>query len=464
MRSLITDIVIAADSGLYDTFDATVLKRITATNEDFLPGGMFYDRLAELLTREKRPSDYELFTTGIDIGARIGEDNKTPRNIILGYMNAALWMDTLKTGFNGPQSTGKVHYGIGDYMRKQVIDLLPLDVKTHNLMKVMGSGFVNMRESNVNDNHAIDMLLVKMNNFDREYQALREFKTTTLDYYGNAEELSPEEFRVIDRNVRLLNQESMAHRKYGTKPAYTEASIGGSWIFYDGEDYRESLLRDGTNILLPHFASVVIHSPHTDLQNINLDATRVRTANALIRQAGNDMPSAEPDFAVIIAFDGTMSVDAHGLQTVDRALKDSPRIASMLKAEVAANFYDLSMPIDTNAASELKSYVAMSTVERQNFDPILQLLMPRMRYLGSSAPPSPETIRTVREHDVTWFVRKLREGWHPSPDAIANAARVGIVLDRNETFVRAHKRGAGHAVIGYHAVKREIDLQPGIDY
>jgi hypothetical protein len=465
IRGVISDIHTVAGDGSYNILDAGILKRATETNEDFLPGGQFYDRIADLVTRRKRPDEFELFDLGVDIGARLAETKNNTRNIILGYLNTSLWMDTVKVGLVGQPASNKVVHAVLDYARKQVMDMLPVDAKTQNLFEVIARSLLELSESDMRDSNAIGWLFVKLDILDREYRSLREFKDVTTDYYSQkTQELSQDDIEKVDRDVQLLNEVSMANRKYGTKPAYTEASIGGSWIFFDGEDYRESLLRDSSNVLLPRFAAVVIHSPHTDLKNIRLDATEVRKANATARLVSTSIPSAEPDFAVTIALDGTMSVDAQGLQTLDRILKDSPLAASMLKAEIAANFYDLSMPIGTQTGADPRNYGGMSTIERKNFNPILQLLVPRIQSLQAPRVPSVESDRSVREHDVTWFVRKLRPGWSASPDALANAARIGISLGPNETFVKAHKRGIGHAVIGYHAVRRNIDMQPGVDY
>jgi hypothetical protein len=257
----------------------------------------------------------------------------------------------------------------------------------------------------------------------------------------------------------------MAHRKYGTKPAYTEASIGGSWIFYDGEEYRQSILQKTRNTILPRVAAVVHHSPLTDLKNIQINIETIDMgSSADLKVLGGGLAEAKPDFAVIINLDGSMTIDYEGLQPVDYALSGNPLAARMLKAEIAANFYDLSMPVDDSSPSTLRNYAGMSPAERQDFEPLLTLLVPRIRRLNDPRPDIVESGRTVREHDVTWFVRSLRPGWHASPVAIENARRVGIKLEPNETFVKAHKRGLGNTVLGYHAVKRSVDLAPGEDY
>ncbi len=66
------------------------------------------------------------------------------------------------------------------------------------------------------------------------------------------------------------------------------------------------------------------------------------------------------------------------------------------------------------------------------------------------------TLTRDSDGDVTWFVRTLPQGWHPSLEAITEAAKRGIELYDNETFVKEHKRGSIHErVVGYHAIRRQ---------
>lgn len=50
--------------------------------------------------------------------------------------------------------------------------------------------------------------------------------------------------------------------------------------------------------------------------------------------------------------------------------------------------------------------------------------------------------RTVRQHNVTWHIRELPNGWRASPAALELAQKLGITLKENETIVREHKRGS----------------------
>lgn len=72
----------------------------------------------------------------------------------------------------------------------------------------------------------------------------------------------------INSMTKVLTQEAMENRKYGTKPAWIESSTGGAWVFYDGEDFKRKLSLDRS---LP-IAAIVVHTRHQDLKDIRLKA------------------------------------------------------------------------------------------------------------------------------------------------------------------------------------------------
>lgn len=45
-------------------------------------------------------------------------------------------------------------------------------------------------------------------------------------------------------------------------------------------------------------------------------------------------------------------------------------------------------------------------------------------------------------HSVNGFVRNLHEGWKASPEKVAEAAEMGIVLGDNQTYVDSYRTGA----------------------
>lgn len=58
--------------------------------------------------------------------------------------------------------------------------------------------------------------------------------------------------------------------------------------------------------------------------------------------------------------------------------------------------------------------------------------------------PDPSVVEAVAADpkvvDVGWFLRKLPESWHASPDAVSYAAAVGVDLAEGQTIVRPQTR------------------------
>jgi hypothetical protein len=465
IRGLAGDMYDKAAAGTYGMIESGVVKQIYAVNEDFLPGGQFFDRTGTLVSHRHMPDVDEIFSLGVDIGASIVERSKSTRQIILGYLNACVWIDTARIAFRGMQSDTRLMSNLSTYVRRQITDSIPLDARTRNLINVLNDALANAHDQEITQADTLAWVHTRLTILDTELIQAMHFKDRVSEYYEQTGDIPEADMERVEHDVRLLNAHSMASRKYGTKPAYTEASIGGSWIFYDGDEYRRNILREAHNVVLPRFAAVVYHSPLTELGNVRMGIDS-HSFNGMgdLKYIGGGLGAAQPDFHVVIGLDGTINFDYECLQPIDRLLAGNPQAAQKLKAEIASNFYDLSMPIDDNSPKLPRNYSGMSELERRDFDPVLRLLVPRIRRLTEPEPPTVEKPRTVREHDVVWFVRPLPQGWKASPEAIENARRVGVTLEPNETFVRAHKRGLGHSVAGYHAVRRTMDLEPGEDY
>jgi len=244
----------------------------------------------------------------------------------------------------------------------------------------------------------------------------------------------------------------MEHRKYGTKPAYVDASIGGAWIFYDGDDWSHKMVRDtGRANQFENVAAVVKYSPYSEFSDLSIGYEV--DDSGVVYSTGN--VGDKVDFTLYIGKNGIISTDPDGLEEFGAALGLPHTQEIALKAEVVSNFYDLSMPL-TRHRPEDKTFENLVDKRKQTFNPIEDLLIPRIRYMEQTEnfPASDDITRTVREHDVTWFVRTLPGHCRASPEAVAEAAAHGIELEENETFVKAHKRGSQNRVLGYHAVKR----------
>lgn len=465
ITTLVDGVYNSAVAGQYGLFESGVVKQMYAPNEKFLPGGDFFDRLGSVVDNKHMPAEIDIFDLGIDVGASIVSNSKSTRSLVLGYLNVCVNMDAARVAFVGVRPISRTTNALHTYIRKQVLDALPHDAKTKNLINVIHDALNGAYQHEAPDRaQTFVWMNAKLNMLESEYYQAANFDERVADYYERAGRLSTEEIEKVDFDARLLNNRSMVQRKYGTKPAYTEASIGGSWIFHDGDDFRRTILRSTNNVMLPPFAAIVHHSPLEDLKDLSFKLEDEDSYDGRIKYVGGGLKDAKTDLRIVIGLDGSMTVDYEGLIPVEDVARNSPIAARMLKAEIASNFYDLSMPIDEASPDNTRNYSGMSEAERRNFNPVLQLLVPRIRRINDAEAVSIEHPRVVREHDVVWFVRKLRPGWHASPEAIENASRIGIELGANETFVRAHKRGAGHSVLGYHAVKRSMELEAGSDY
>lgn len=76
------------------------------------------------------------------------------------------------------------------------------------------------------------------------------------------------------------------------------------------------------------------------------------------------------------------------------------------------------------------------------------LLLPRIKPIADEPDPTPQTLdqneevqRFVDRHKVTWFIRRLPDGYHSSETAKQYALEHGVTLKEQETIVREHFRG-----------------------
>lgn len=454
------------DLGSYETPDAEIVQRLIRLNRNFLPAGQFFDRFANLLTKQQEPTEEELFDLGVDVGASIYTHDHSPKGLALGYLNTWLRMNTLGAGLVGQENhRADAAYLLMDYACMQVAETLPFDDATNNMFGELAQSLARARLTTDPRNAAVFTLSFnRLHQLQRVWLTSKEFRDYSVDLFATNKNYSDEEQLAVDKGVGLLTQEAMKHRKYGTKPAYTESSAGGVWLFYDGDDWRNMLLAKQGTTMTPHVAAIVMHIPELDLSTIDLRLEGLSLGSmGQVQRNGAGIAVANSNFSIAIQQNGSMSLDYEGLQPLEVVMADDRTALQRLKAEIASNFYDLSMPIDMGARPA-HNYAQMTPEERREFDPIRQLLIPRLRYLQNSHESVDETSKIVRRHDVTWYVRPLPPGWHASPEAAKLAEEVGVVLKPNETFVKKHERGSGEKILGYHAVRRAIDLEPGRDY
>lgn len=458
----------AETSPRLDVFDKGIVRKVLSRSEDSEPGGIFYEGIGGLATRESEPTEEELFDMGIDFAGRVVEAGKTPRGQILGYLAAGAQIDYLTIGFSGdPSQSGKGTRSINgsvdrlnDYMCDVVGDSLS---KSPNTPQLIGAINTSLERAAIADEEHADVyqgFQAQLDELATRYDRIANLKAVVDKYYPETDQSeSSAEREVVDSQITELTQAALAQRKYGIKPAYVPASIGGSWVFYDADDLkrRAPVLKKGRTEEAANMIGMVFHSPHAEHASLKISQQVDKTGPNHTYYLGGAMSDIEPDFGMIINADGSLSVDPNSVHTVGSILSDRPDAALRLKAEVAANIFDLTTPIDDHSEPGPRNFSHFSDEEKIDFDPITQLLIPRVRHLNRPPSESADVTRTVREHEVTWFVRPLPEGWRASPDAIARAKELNVELAPNETFVKAHTRGSkGEKALGYQAIKKKL--------
>ncbi len=436
-----------------DNFDKSVMRGIFKGQPSVEPGGEYFDSLVE--SAEMPDVDLDsVCSVGISMAEDIYARSPKARGMVLGYLNAVNGLDDLplpKAGRRGNDATAgaAVHF-----MRLTLLTRMEINSSTEKVMHSI-SGSLEKAKADASDSiqeGKISSIIKAMNTLAAGFEN-RKYLDYMVGKFNEESELTPEEYADIRVKSRLLTEEAMRQRKYGTKSAYIEASIGGSWIFHDGHDWVQKMTKGRpAKGQYDNIAAVVEYSERDTLRDLRFGFAVDEDGS--MRRTGNESDGTRATF--YIGKDGTISLDPHGLDNLRLGLGLSESQELGMQAEIASNFYDLSMPIYRHIETRTSPD---SERDRRDpdFSPIKDLLIPRIRRLNqplSDDEVTDDITRTVRRHDVVWFVRRLPKGWHASLDAVAKAQKHGIELEDNETFVRSHIRGAGNKVLGHHAIKR----------
>lgn len=436
-----------------DVFDETVFSGIYRRCEIVEDDGEYHDIVAGIVSRNY--VDVEtLFSVGVDIGSSVCEASKSTKGKIIGYLNAMTGIQRVSEEILGPIPGKQTVSALRDYMRLVIVSQLPQTPASKRLFaaieKTLTSNTNTGNEQFDQNNawHLSNFYFLKAK-FDAYGKV-----TTIANKYDTSEPSDSDTYNDIRGKANLLTQEAMRHRKYGTKPAYIDASIGGAWIFYDADDWmkRISYKRDRYGERYDDVAAIVCYSPYEEFKSLNFRLSYDKFGQAVV-ETGDAFEKI--DLTLFIRQSGGISLDVDGVADLGLELNISPAQELFLRAEIASNFYDLSMPVMKHRSEE-KTFENLVDRKKAKFNPIRDLLIPRVRYIEQTEdfPASDDIVRRIREHDVTWYIRVLPSGWHASPEAAAEAEAHGIELAENETFVKSHTRGSGNRVMGYHAIKR----------
>lgn len=441
----------AMQNGELDVFDKSIIRGIYAPCPELESGGKYYDAVSELVLSPVL-SKAAMFDVGVDIGTDIAQGSTSARNKIVMYLNVVRSISDLRLEILKEDDSYSTVLGVSAYMRAALVgELLQaksadavFDAIEETLRKAWDSGDAVERSQ-------YEAHLSRLTLLSSRYNTYKSTRGVGEKYDVN-DELSDDEYISLRESATLLTSEAMRHRKYGTKPAYIDASMGGAWIFYDGDDWQRKMSTSGSRAEnYTNVAAVVGYSPYSEFKSLKFQVDRSNPD--LVQMAGPSM--SKIDFMLYIGQDGVISMDPDGLEDLGLDLNLSHTQELSMRAEIASNFYDLSMPVVKHRPED-KTFEDAVDRRKQKFNPIKELLIPRIRYMEQHERISgaDDISHAIREHDVVWFVRTLPSGWHASPDAVAEAEAHGIELAENETFVKAHTRGKGNRVMGYHAVRR----------
>ena len=433
-----------------DLFDKSVIKGIYAPHRELEDGGKHHDAVSKVILNPAIDKD-AMLDIGVDLGIDIIQQSTSARNRIVAFLNANRVIDDLRLEVLGNDTRYDVVLGIGTYMRSILLTELLQTKSTETVFEAIEATLQKAYDLGDNvEQSQYETHLSRLISLRSRYDTYKHAKDIG-EKYDVSDEVDEDEYRSLKQNAALLSKEAMRHRKYGTKPAYIDASMGGAWIFYDGEDWRQKMSSKSSGAAnYANVAAVVGYSPYNEFKSLRFQIDRSNPNLSMITGPVMD----KINFLVYIGQDGAISMDLEGVEDLGLDLNLSHIQELSLRAEIASNFYDLSMPVMKHLPED-KVFEDLVDRKKQKFNPIKELLIPRIRYIeqGEYFTASDDVTRTIREHDVVWFVRTLPPGWHASPDAVAEAEAYGIELAENETFVKAHTRGKGNKVMGYHAVR-----------
>ncbi len=262
--------------------------------------------------------------------------------------------------------------------------------------------------------------------------------------------------------------ELRAQQHYGVKLGYRRYEEGGTVIFapprdqeiYDRVEHRPNL----HPITRPApMALEVDFSRHTSLQRLKPPESKERSITLYNYQALG--------VTMILRVDqrGELFVDAHGYHPLGEIMAKEGKYEAyrQLQARIFADYFDMTQPAEiTHRAtrmveSERNSWVG--TTQPTASDAMRRLVLPRLHVLHEHIQGAQQVelepidhARSIREHDVTWHIRKLQPGWSASPEAVQLAKEKGVILADDETFVRDHKRGNTELgkIVGHHLIER----------
>lgn len=237
-----------------------------------------------------------------------------------------------------------------------------------------------------------------------------------------------------------------ASQRYGIKMGYTsENQLGGALLFSPPLSAKEfsdtEALQSAYHPLLDKTDTIaqIVHTQKKHHRRIKATLLETQGHSAV------SFSGLGPGFLLNLGPDGELYTwrDCR-VSLRDIALQKGKYEAyRTLQANVLAHYFDLTHSLEevvriTKTLREQPPQVSHGT--RPALESIERLVVPRIkRYAESTA--TDQAAYSVRRHNVVWHIRKLPEGWNPSPAAFELAKKLGVTLEKNETIVKEHKRG-----------------------
>ncbi|HEX5796790.1 MAG TPA: hypothetical protein VFX86_00180 [Candidatus Saccharimonadales bacterium] len=454
--------VVVESGDNYGYLEDGLAERIVSDNLDMRPGTELFESVQSALEANGDEIPEKALEAGVALADVITAQSTNPRRILTGYLNVCFEVDKLKIGLKGKdhQASMANEHAILLFARAALVDHIEPNDKSFRILNNVVDTLQGLSQRDAFFSWFEPKLQIIGNDIHARYVARKtaeQFKPASqesVEEYGGAVE--------IQDDISSFMAETMKQRKYGVKPAYTAASIGGSWVFYDGADFNKLLhLNKNRSALSNEQLAVIIHTPKTDFSNLKVERKEIKfSSTANLVMAGGAIEEMQPDMQIFLYKTGELYLDSQGMAPLRPVLEDMPGVYESIQAELIANFHDLVVPAKVVDEARMQTVSSMTESQRKNYDPVLQLLLPRLKHrtklLDQEEEQSTKPKRSVREHGVEWFVRDLPRGWSASPAAVEQAKLHNIELGPNETFVRSHTRGKSNAVLGHKVVGRTI--------
>lgn len=282
----------------------------------------------------------------------------------------------------------------------------------------------------------------------------------------------------VKSRADLLAQGIEQKRQYGIKTSFFQDYLfhgfSEAWVILNTDTWVDQLKQFS---LSPQAYCIVGLSNVREVRDKKrLVAERIDSPGQLVRY-GYDLESKT---RWCLVQKGELDHDIHGLMSVrDQFAKQGKEVIyDLVRLSVLAHIYDLTVPLEVvRTLPELPrprnilERLPIPTEKRiqRLTDPTL--ILPRIRWLEqdekltelfdaemdqAEADTNRLAHRVVREHEVTWFIRRLPKGYRASSEAHQKATEFlgqEFTLPEGMTFVSSHLRGKGHAPVeGIHRI------------